>query len=277
MSILDPKPYGDLEDINLNYIERIQDQSREPLTTVVGIKSNSGIVLASDSQWTSSIKNYSSKLFGINRWVGLGASGTRPYIRILVKSLEQKLRTDDLTTEEGFRDRVDVILAQLFRERVTNRSTELGYFRVADLFDATALLGARLSSGNYALFRLSLAPPDPVVEIVDDYSAIGTGMSFAHLLLRQQTRAWLTSGQSIANANFDANVWLGALVINEIKTFDKYTSGNTRVAVIDGNGFVEYTRKQLVEKYEAGTNWVVSIAESFGVDREVARSIFPEL
>jgi 20S proteasome alpha/beta subunit len=138
-------------------------------------------------------------------------------------------------------------------------------------------LGARLSNGDYVLYRLSLVPPDPVVEIVDEYSAIGTGMSYAYLLLRQQTRALFTAGQKMADSNLDANVWLGAFTINEIKTFDKFTSGNTRVAVIDHNGIVEYTQKQVIEKYEAGTEKLASLAESLGISREVARAIFPEL
>ena len=81
----------------------------------------------------------------------------------------------------------------------------------------------------------------------------------------------------MADSNLDANVWLGAFTINEIKTFDKFTSGNTRVTVIDHNGFVEYTRKQVIEKYEAGTEKLASLAESLGISREVARAIFPEL
>ena len=181
----------------------------------------------------------------------MGVSGTRSYIRLLVKKLEQGLSLDDLRSEEIFKERIDGLLAQLFRERVTNRSTELGYPIVANLFDVIAILGARLSSGEYVLYQLSLIPPDPVVEVVDDYCAIGTGMNYAYLLLRQQTRAVLISGMKLANTDLESNVWLGAFAINEIKTFDKYTSGNTRIAVIEGDGFKEYSRKEIIHKYES--------------------------
>jgi|GEM_PF-5342888 20S proteasome alpha/beta subunit len=109
MSAIGYDPY-ELEDINLDHEERIQEESREPMTTVVGIKSNYGIVLTSDNQWTSNVKNFSSKLYEINKWVGFGASGSKSYIRHLVKKLED-LRLDDLVNEEKFRDRVDGLLA----------------------------------------------------------------------------------------------------------------------------------------------------------------------
>jgi 20S proteasome alpha/beta subunit len=137
-------------------------------------------------------------------------------------------------------------------------------------------LGARLSNGEYALYQLSLIPPDPVVEVVDDYCAIGTGMNYAYLLLRQQTRAVLTSGMKMADSDLESNVWLGAFAINEIKTFDKHTSGNTRVAIIDGNGFREYNRKEIIDRYEAKRDEIANIISRLGIDKEVARSLYPD-
>lgn len=266
----------DLENINVNYQDSIQDESREPMTTVVGIKSNTCVVFASDSQWTSNVKAFSSKLFKINEAIGLGASGTRPYINMLVERLRQDIKTDDLTAETTLKHRIDGILCELYRDRVTERSIKLGYLQVENLFDATALLGARLSNGEYVLYRLSMRPPDPMIDGIDNYESIGSGAKYAYLLLRQQTRVLLQSGQNISDTDLEANTWLATLIINEIKTFDTATSGNTIVAVIDQNGFVEYTRKQVIEKYEFTTGKLVDLAQTLGIDRDTARSIFPE-
>jgi 20S proteasome alpha/beta subunit len=109
----------DSENINLNYQDSLQDESREPMTTVVGIRSNTCVVLASDSQWTSNVKAFSSKLFKINESIGLGASGSRSYINTLVNRLRQNILTDDLVDESLLTQRIDKILCELFREKVT--------------------------------------------------------------------------------------------------------------------------------------------------------------
>jgi 20S proteasome alpha/beta subunit len=86
------------------------------MTTVVGITSNTGVVLTSDSQWTSNVKAFSSKLFKINEAIGLGASGTRPYIKFLVERLGREIRTDDLAAEFKLKQRIDNTLCELYRE-----------------------------------------------------------------------------------------------------------------------------------------------------------------
>jgi 20S proteasome alpha/beta subunit len=121
-----------------------------------------------------------------------------------------------------------------------------------------------------------MKPPDPIVELIDNYESIGSGARYAHLLLRQQTRVLMQSGMNISDTDLKANTWLATLVINEIKTFDPATSGTTRVAFIDQDGFIEYTRKQVIERYESTTGEFVDLAVKFGIDRETARSIFPE-
>ena len=121
-----------------------------------------------------------------------------------------------------------------------------------------------------------MSRPDPIVDQVENYESIGSGSRYAYLLLRQQTRVLLQSGQNISDTDLEANIWLATLIINEIKTFDISSSGNTRVAVIDQNGFAEYTRKQVVEKYDLNIEKIVSLAQSLGINRDIARSIFPE-
>ena len=53
------------------------DEDIAPLTTVIGIKSVDGIVLASDSQYSTGFTKdlCGSKIFKINRFTALGSSG----------------------------------------------------------------------------------------------------------------------------------------------------------------------------------------------------------
>src|SRR5688572_16612328 len=65
----------------------------EPLTTVIGIKCNDGIILASDSQFTADKMKFfgGSKLFKINNFVALGAAGNVSQMTMLADALKQKL------------------------------------------------------------------------------------------------------------------------------------------------------------------------------------------
>jgi 20S proteasome alpha/beta subunit len=85
----------------------------------------------------------------------------------------------------------------------------------------------------------------------------------------------LTSENGISNTDLKSNIWLATLIISEIKTFDKYSSGNTHIATIDKYGYKEYSRKEIVETYESKREELVTLAHSLGVEKEVARSTHP--
>ena len=63
------------------------------MTTVISIKSKDGIILASDSQGTSSkVKTTIKKVFKINSHAGIGASGDNSQIELFVDELKQHFR-----------------------------------------------------------------------------------------------------------------------------------------------------------------------------------------
>jgi 20S proteasome alpha/beta subunit len=81
-----------LDDIKY-IIEDIAEIEIEPLTTVIGIKSKDGIILASDSQLTAGkMKTLGgSKIFKINNFVALSVAGIVSQMNILANALKQKL------------------------------------------------------------------------------------------------------------------------------------------------------------------------------------------
>ena len=79
------------------------------MTTVISIKSKDGIVLASDSQGTSSkVKTTIKKVFKINSHAGIGASGDSSQIELFVDELKQNLQ-NEIELESGFRTQMYVL------------------------------------------------------------------------------------------------------------------------------------------------------------------------
>lgn len=85
------------------------------MTTVISIKSKDGIILASDSQDTSSkVKTAIKKVFKINGHAGMGASGDSSQIELFVDELRQNLQ-NEIELESGFRTKMYGILANSHR------------------------------------------------------------------------------------------------------------------------------------------------------------------
>ncbi|HKR74272.1 MAG TPA: hypothetical protein VJR94_09190, partial [Candidatus Nitrosocosmicus sp.] len=73
------------------------------MTTVLAIMSKDGIILASDTQGTSSkIKTTLKKIYKINNQVGIGASGDSSQIELFVDELRQNFQ-NEIELESEFR------------------------------------------------------------------------------------------------------------------------------------------------------------------------------
>ena len=94
------------------------------MTTVIAIKSKDGIILASDSQGTSSkVKTTIKKVFKINSHAGIGASGDSSQIELFVDELKQ----NEIELESGFRTQMYSIMTNLHRIYNYNHSFLCGY------------------------------------------------------------------------------------------------------------------------------------------------------
>lgn len=79
------------------------------MTTVISIKFKDGIILASDSQGTTSkVKTTIKKVFNIDSHAGIGASGDSSRIELFVDELKQNLQ-NEIELEFGFRTQMLVL------------------------------------------------------------------------------------------------------------------------------------------------------------------------
>ena len=114
----------DDDDINLKYVN---DQRIDSLTTVLGIRSKDGVLLASDSKISSRyVKDKASKIFRINRSIGVAVSGDLGHIRILLDKLNNSLIKLKTFTELTLRFEIDdKIVCPLFKEYNVERARKI--------------------------------------------------------------------------------------------------------------------------------------------------------
>jgi 20S proteasome alpha/beta subunit len=264
----------DLEqNISLKYIETSQNDNNKPMTTVVAIKSSDGIILASDSQGTNNtIKDLEiSKIFRINDSIGVGAAGDIGHIRVLIDKLKEQLEPRKFKTELELRHTIDDIICQLFKKYDVERSERLGFSKTVFLFEPSAIVGAKLDDGTFALYRVRFPP---WVDPIEEYDAIGSGDVYAKLLVRQQKRV-VPSELSTVDKNY--NVWICMLTINEIKTFDAKTGGNTQVVIIDKDGFKQLSRDDTRNLYNEYRDVIATeLSKKVGISEERAFALYPE-
>ena len=91
-----------------NLEDVIESQS---LTTVIGIKSIDGVIIASDSQFTMERSKSldGSKLFKINDFTIAGMSGFSDQMNILFDKLKQRL-ANKLFSEDKLKESIEIIL-----------------------------------------------------------------------------------------------------------------------------------------------------------------------
>ena len=92
------------------------------MTTVISIKSKDGVILASDSQGTlSKMKTNIKKVFKINSYTCIGASGDSSQIELFVDELRQNFQ-NEIELESEFRTQMYSVIMNLHRVYNHNHS-----------------------------------------------------------------------------------------------------------------------------------------------------------
>jgi 20S proteasome alpha/beta subunit len=257
------------------------DEAVGPLTTVIGIKCSDGVILASDSQFTANKMKIldGSKIFQINKFTALGAAGRISQMKELVDELKAKLGKNILTDLE-VRKRIENVLLTLHLRYNKPRSEKIGY--TVTPFRPSSILGVKLKSGIFKLYRLIFSNDyDTAVDPIEVYDAVGSGDLLAALVLKQQSRPINSVGKTLADTPLKFNEFIGSYVINEIKDFDTFTGGSTKVAVIDNEGFREIPDDEVSKKYslmvDQLSNFFSSVLDKNNPTiKKIFKDIFPK-
>ncbi len=251
------------------------------MTTIVGIKSSDGIVLASDSLFTAGItKALGSKIFKVNDSIALGISGQMDQMETLFEELEKKLKDNTYNCKDDFESDVVGVSFVLHKRYNLKWSEELG--RDIIIFKPESILGVRIGNNNYFLYRLTFNP-EPWLIPLKVYDTIGSGQLFANLVLRQQSRAPASDRKTFSNLPLEFNLWIACLTLAEIKAFDRNSGGFTKVALVTENEVRLPPDKSIKEYYDIVVNSIsTTFGEKLGIDGDkedierLLRDIFPK-
>lgn len=251
------------------------------MTTIVGIKSSDGVVLASDSLFTADVtKALGSKIFKVNDSIALGISGRMDQMESLFEDLEKKLKDNTYNCKDDFESAVLDVSFALHKRYNLKWSEELG--RDIIIFKPESILCVRIGNKKYFLYRLTFNP-DPWLIPLKVYDTIGSGQLFANLVLRQQSRPPASDNKTFSDLPLEFNLWIACLTLAEIKAFDRNSGGSTKVALLTENAVRLPPDKSIRGYYNIIVN---SISTTFGEklrtngDKEeierLLRDIFPK-
>ncbi len=241
------------------------------MTTVISIKSKDGIVLASDSQGTSSkVKTTIKKVFKINSHAGMGASGDSSQIELFVDELGRNLQ-NEIELESGFRTQMYGILANLHRIYNYNHSFLCGYSGARLFFTPVSLVAVKQKNEDSYLYRMGFGTTGKnnevspyLYKVNNDYTSKGSGSTYARLVLTQQDRLYSTINRKLSDLSTENNVGIAVYIINEVKQMDVETGGKTQVAIVDHDGYRELSYDEQTKCHQMMTaNLFSSLNEYF--------------
>jgi 20S proteasome alpha/beta subunit len=256
------------------------------MTTALSIKSKDGIILASDSQGTASkIKLAVKKVFKINNFLGIATSGDTSQIELFVEELVQNFQ-NQFESESEFKTQMYSCMVNLHRIHNFNHSFLCAYTGARLFFTPLSLMAGIPRKGDSFIYRMGFGTTGKnnevspyLYKVNSDYASIGSGSSYARLVLSQQDRLFTAVNKKLSHYFIEHNVGIAAYVINEVKQLDLETGGKTQIALVNCDGFKELSCEEQTKCYHVMIdNLLTSLNENFS-DKEkatkIVRSFFP--
>jgi 20S proteasome alpha/beta subunit len=223
-------------------------REESPMTIIVSIITDDGIVLAADSQETYS-RGVHIKRLGFEKIyplieseaakVVMAGSGEGPFISLAAEILESKLQTSlSLGSPRDIADMAEDALTDINRRYVIERASRLG--TKADTVHEPSLslmLGicwkGFAGKVEYSVFTVF---PDGIAQRETGYSSLGSGSAYAEYLLARMYRDHIPLDQAVKVACY---------VIEQVKEVEPNCGGPTYVTIIKENGVQKQSREQI--------------------------------
>lgn len=251
------------------------------MTTVLSIKSTDGIILASDSQGTSSkIKTIVKKVFKINNHMGIGTSGDSSQIELLVDELKQNFQ-NGIELESEFKTQMYSFMVNLHRLYNYNHSFLCGYTGARLFFTPFSIAAVIPRNGDSCIYRMGFGTIGKNNEISPylykvnhDYISIGSGSSYARLVLIQHDRLYSAINKKLSDLSTEHNVGIAACVINEVKQLDLETGGKVQIAILNQDGYKELSSEEQSKYYQTMIDNLYSLLIENFSNKDKATKIF---
>ena len=224
----------------------------EPMTIIVGIICNDGLVIACDSQ-ASSMKGVPvkrteyTKIYDIpmggDGCALLSGAGTGAFITRASELLTDKCKNTVCRTPREFADICEDVVTEIFKRYVIDKSKALGMTkaRISKEMDGSTqwqegeveppgiviISGIQCGNPKSPDWCLYTIHSNGVAEKSEKYDAIGSGSAIAEYLL-----ARLCSEES----SYEQSIQVAVYIIEEVKKIDPFCGGPTQVVSLSKNG-----------------------------------------
>lgn len=252
---------------------------RKPVTIASGFKCPDGIVLATDTEYTTAYaKTYAPKLFTCapqqDFIVCLAGAGDADYMKMAAERIDEAL-PGTKPTFDSIRYAIETANTSIYKKHVypyPGKSDEKPWYDLMAAVwvrDNTPPTERLLGEGKETtrLFKLTRTS----ITKVDSYSFLGTGEYLANYLARLHWSFGLTLKEAEA---------LAVYVIKRVKTHVPYCGGDTKIATLSSSGVLERppaTQVSLGESYfsdfeEIISNMMVNSIQEYA-DEEIIKSL----
>ena len=224
-----------------------------PLTIIIGLKCEDGVVIASDSQQEFgrgvSVKRLNTgKIYLIGDRFAFAGAGVSAHIEKAVDAIAMGIREGkkhkagaDLSEDECVSAMERSMLA-IYKVYNIERAKFLGDPKEKEFFSSILIVGCVEAAngqtkgklGNHCLF---IVHSEGVVEKISDYATAGSGAAYAELHLKNS----YVKGMKVQEATA-----LAYYVIEEVKSIDVNCGGDTRIAIVcPENGVKELSKDDI--------------------------------
>jgi 20S proteasome alpha/beta subunit len=231
----------------------------EPLTTVIGIRCSDGIVIGTDSQATARTGKTkdlrAEKILEINKFSALAGSGDSNHLNKLESALRLRIGRKSFN-DYDLVEVLESVLNSLYKKYNVQKSREMGFRETKEIFHPSSIFGTKLKDGTFGLYALR---DDTWVSSISNYIALGSGSDLARLVLDMNSRIAGSQNIMLADLPVEMNSFIACVTINEVKSFDSQSGGDTRIALITKDGLKKLSNEVITGAYE----WYIEQISSY--------------
>ena len=256
-SLLEKFPFEPfpLERFPLKPLEIPKPNLSLPMTTIVAGKCSEGVVIACDSQATQEtegMKSIVNKIVPITDGshqpaLILAGSGDADHITLLSEAITNSAK-DRRFRDKDLRGEMEHVLLELFKKHNVEKSKAIELDGVHMFFKPEAVLGVRFREPEKdgQSFGLYYLRPDGFCIPVKRFRTLGSGAKLADFLLGMGERQIEYFGLDYGTMDNEVLELLLMLITNQVKHGDLFTSGPTRIAVVDKSGARELSTSDML-------------------------------
>jgi 20S proteasome alpha/beta subunit len=209
----------------------------------------------------------------------LAFAGDEYELTTVVEELDEKFANRVFATRKDLKEELEKSLFALHKKYNSDRSTALGFARTQMFLSPQLLFGAKVQEADgrtsFELFELlvtGFAIP------IKRYRSIGSGARFADFVLNNHvSKALKVTKTRWSDVDLDSAIKIATATVAEAKSTDLASSGQTKVAVIDRNGFEELKPTEVsahIEEYRRVLS--EALGKALDISSEDMRELFSE-